>query len=477
MIDERVSISRQAPPAGVWSPSYRLLTVGLIATVAGTAFEALAVATTLPATVKDLGGLAMYGWAFSAFMLTNLIGITIAGDEADRHGPARPFIVGVALFVLGLFIAGFTPTMSILIFGRAIQGFGAGSISSVAYVAIGRAYSEAAKPKMLALMSSAWVVPGLIGPALAGIISDHFGWRWVFLGLAPLFLLAAAVALPALRHFEGSGQNDRDWRRILTAVCMAAGTGIALGGLSAHNLLFAGLLFIVGCAIGLPALRHLLPAGTLTSQRGLPAAIATIGLVNFAFFGVDAFVPLMVTGVRGRSATIAGLAVTAATIGWTIGAWVQARLAAQQSRRLLVLSGLAILATGVALTMTGLIHTVPVMVIPATWGFAGLGMGIAFSTLTLVVLESAPPGAEGATSAAMQLMNGLGIALGAGLGGAIIAYISAHNGSLGTAIAIQDPLMIALFLLAMFTATRMPRRPPSAQGQPSIEQEQYAEVA
>ena len=128
LIDETSPPATTGPDASIWSGSYRLLTIGLVLTVAGSAFEALAVAATLPATVKELGGIALYGWAFSAFMLTNLIGITIGGGEADRQGPARPFIVGVALFAGGLVIGGLAPAMIVLIGGRAIQGLGAGTI-------------------------------------------------------------------------------------------------------------------------------------------------------------------------------------------------------------------------------------------------------------------------------------------------------------------------------------------------------------
>src|SRR6185312_8859764 len=116
---------------------------------------------------RSLGGLTYYGWAFSAFLLTNLVGLTVAGDDADRHGPARPFAIGVALFTLGLVIAGTAPTMLVLVGGRAVQGFGAGVVSSVAYVAVARGYPEAARARMLAMLSTAWVVPGLVGPAAA----------------------------------------------------------------------------------------------------------------------------------------------------------------------------------------------------------------------------------------------------------------------------------------------------------------------
>ena len=171
-----------APAApSVWDRAHWQITLGLLLVISGAAFEALAVATTLPATVRDLGGLNLYGWAFSAFMLANLVGITIAGAEADRQGPARPLLLGAGVFVVGLLIVGFAPSMLVVIAGRAVQGFGSGVISSVAYVSIGRGYPESLKPRMLAMSASAWVIPGLIGPALAGFIADMLGWRWVFL--------------------------------------------------------------------------------------------------------------------------------------------------------------------------------------------------------------------------------------------------------------------------------------------------------
>ena len=116
-----------AAAAGVWARSRRRLTIGLLLTVAGVAFGALAVTTAMPATVDDLGGLAFYGWAFSAFSLANLIGVVLAGDAADRRGPAAPFVAGVALFAGGRLVGGLAPTMPTLIGGRALQGFGGGS--------------------------------------------------------------------------------------------------------------------------------------------------------------------------------------------------------------------------------------------------------------------------------------------------------------------------------------------------------------
>src|SRR5437764_4843361 len=142
----------------------RALTIGLVLTVSTIAFEALAVATVVPAASHQLHGVRLYGWVFSAFMLADLVGITIAGRQADRRGPATVYATGLAMFSGGLVLGGLAPHMLVLVIARAVQGLGAGALSSTAFVVIARAYPEGLRPKMLAVMSSAWVVPGLIGP-------------------------------------------------------------------------------------------------------------------------------------------------------------------------------------------------------------------------------------------------------------------------------------------------------------------------
>lgn len=446
-----------AEPAApsVWDRAHWQITLGLLLVISGAAFEALAVATILPATVKELGGLSLYGWAFSAFMLANLVGITIAGAEADRQGPARPLILGAGVFVVGLLIVGFAPSMLVVIAGRAVQGFGSGVISSVAYVSIGRGYPESLKPRMLAMSASAWVIPGLIGPALAGIIADTLGWRWVFLGLVPFILLGAGLALPGLRPLSGNSESPREWRTARLSVMLAAGAGMALAALTTPNTLLAITLGVAGLALGIPSLVQLLPAGTLRLAPGMPAAIATQGLLNLAFFGVDSFVPLALTSGRGQSASVAGLALTAATIFWTTGSWVQAHLAARQSRRLVASVGLVLIGVGIAGVAAALSPAVPFALAVVAWGVAGLGMGLAFSTMQLVVLETAEPGQEGSASAALQLGNVLGVALGAGLGGALVGNANTGSVSMGGLLT-HNLIMIGVAVAALLAAQRLP---------------------
>ena len=123
---------------GLWAPPRRALTMGLVLTITFVASEALAVITVMPVVARDLGGLRLYGWVFSGFMLGSVVGIVAAGREADRRGPAVPFVAGVVLFGSGL-ASRASPSMEVLVAGRVLQGLGAGAVPSVAYVTIGRA--------------------------------------------------------------------------------------------------------------------------------------------------------------------------------------------------------------------------------------------------------------------------------------------------------------------------------------------------
>ena len=232
----RAPATPACPAGGIWAPARRPLTVGLVLAVTFVAFEALAVATVLPVVGRHLGDLRLYGWVFSAFLLASLIGIVLAGTLADRVPLGRPMLAGLALFSVGLIIGGTAPDMPVLVAGRAVQGLGAGVVPAVAYVAISRCYPDKCRPRMFAVLSTAWVVPGLIGPAVAALVAAAVGWRWVFLGLLPLVIAAGVLVVLALRDvppparpgtarvpyrpcWASSPVPPRRWRRSVPAWC------------------------------------------------------------------------------------------------------------------------------------------------------------------------------------------------------------------------------------------------------------------
>jgi MFS family permease len=445
-------------PEGLFAPSRRALTIGLVLTVTLVAFEALAVITILPVIKDDLGDLRLYGWVTSAFFLGTLIGIVVAGAESDRRGPGPPYLYGVLLFCAGLTLAGVAPNMLVLVLARALQGIGGGAIPAAAYAAIGRCYPESLRPRVFAVLSTAWVAPALVGPAVSALVATHLSWRYVFLGLLPLVLLAAGLALPAVYRIGPPPEPSARAARLLDAIRVAAGSALVLAGLAGGSVLVGLGLVAAGLLVGVRPLLRLLPAGTLRAREGLPMAVLSRGLLTFAFFGTDTYVPLAITAVRGRSPAIASIAVTGTTLTWTLGSWIQERASRAWSSRRFVRVGLAVVALGIAVFALSLLDEVPFWVAIVGWGIAGLGIGLAYSRISVIVLGVAGASEQGRASAQLQLFDTLGTALGAGFGGVLVAIGTAQRWDQGTALAFAFAVTFVVSLVAVTLTRRLPER-------------------
>jgi MFS family permease len=459
---------------GLWAPQRRSLTAGLAATITFVAAEALAVVTVMPLVAKDLSGLGLYGFVFSAFLLGTMVGIVAAGRAADRRGPAVPYVAGIIVFSIGLAIAGLAPSMLVLVAGRALQGIGAGAVPAVAYVAIGRSLPERLRARMMAVLSTAWVAPGLAGPALSAEVARLFGWRWVFLGLLPFIALTGPLAIPALVRLGRAPEPAKDGHRLIDGIGAAVSAGVVLAGLTLAvgtasgsgaagggartpaSVIIGCVLVAAGCGLGLPVLRRLMPPGTLSARYGLPATILSRSLLTFCFFGADAFVTLAITILRHRSPVVAGVAVTGSTLAWTAGAWIQARMSSRWEGKRLVRIGLVVVLTGIAGLSAMLRNDVAITVGIAAWTVAGLGMGMAYAPTTLLMLKRAPAGREGWASASLILADVLGSAMGIGIGGAAISAALRFGWSLAAGLAAAFAITAAAGIMALAVSSRLP---------------------
>ncbi|MEO5885843.1 MAG: MFS transporter, partial [Candidatus Limnocylindrales bacterium] len=244
-------------------------------------------------------------------------------------------------------------------------------------------------------------------------------------------------------------------RRFPLALRVAIGTGLFLAGLTTGQPVTLTVLVVSGLAVGLPALRALTPPGTLRVARGLPAAVLLRGILTFAFFGVDAYVALALVDWRGQSATQAGISLTAATLTWTAGSWIQARLAPRYPPEVFVRVGLVMVVAGLALFGIVLLPAVsPWLAIP-TFGLSGLGMGLAYSPLTLIVLREAPEGQQGSASAAVSLTDSLGTALGIGVTGALVAASVRTDGSAVAGLAAGFAVAISVGVVGLALSGRL----------------------
>jgi MFS family permease len=370
--------------------------------------------------------------------------------------------IGAPLFCIGLAIGATAPSMLVLVGGRVVQGLGAGAISSVANTAVGRAYPPRLRATMLAVMSSSWVVPGLVGPGLSALVTTTIGWRWVFAGLIPVVVFAAIMTLPALRQFGPTTESIAHGatRRTSDPLLVAVGLGFVVGGLTNARDLWPLVFAALGAGIAAPALVRLAPPGTLRLRNGAPAAIALNLVINFSFFATDAFVPLAVTHVRHRAVGFAGLALTTGALSWTVGAWVTARFNERVSAAVRVRAGFVCVAAGVSLVFAGLHPGVPSLIFPVAWVIAGLGMGLGYQGLALTVLNDGATdddssGPAAATVSARQVFDVVGTAVGTGVAGACVAVATAGGYSTKSGLSVTFGLMIAVALFGAAVSGRV----------------------
>jgi len=461
---ESLAVRRAAAPPGddrLWSPERRPLTVGLVLTITLVAAEALAVSTAMPIVARELGGLELYGLVFSSFIASSVVGIVFAGLLIDQRGVVTPFLIGLVLFAIGLTIAGAAVSMPMLIVGRLIQGLGGGAIPPIAYVAIGRSLPEHLRPRMFATMSTAWILPGVFGPGIAGVVAEAFSWRLIFFGLLPVLLVSGALAyrgLSTLRQPAVTTSTSSTASRVRNGVLVGFGVILATTGLQAESPALIIGLGLPGLALAGWAFLRLAPPGTLRAARGYPTAVLLRGVLTFAFFCVDAYVALLLVEVRGWSAAQAGIALTAATLSWTAGSWVQARLSSRFAHERFVMVGFPIVAAGLAGIGLILVPAVPAWLSVPIFAVAGFGMGITYSQFALIVLRDVPHDAQGEVTAGLTLSDSLGTALGLTASGAFVAAgIRAGAGpvpGLAAAIAVGATVAVFGWLLAPRLASR-----------------------
>jgi MFS family permease len=439
------------PERRLFDPEHRLLLVGLVLMVTVVAAEAMAVATVMPDVERDLGDLWLYGWVFSAFQLATLVGVVVGGLEVDRHNPARPLALGLVIFAAGLLVAGLAPSMPVVVAGRVLQGFGAGAVPTVAYACVGRGFAPALRPKVFAVLSTGWVVPSLVAPLLASWVAVAVGWRWVFLGLLPLVALAGGLAVVSVRSLGSPGEvAEAHEGRITTVVALVVGAGLMLSGLSS-TLLWVGVpLAVVGTWMALRAFTDLTPAGTLSLRPRLPAAVGLRGMLTYAFFAADAFVALAVTEVRGESLRYAGLVLGAGALTWTAGSWFQARVSDSWGAARLVRAAMVVQVGSLATYAACLLDAVPVGLWFLGSALAGLGMGMSYSPLSVVTLAEAEPGREGSATTALQLSDLLGVGLGTGVAGAIVA--AADRAAGGSVVGTRNGIAVVFAISAALSA-------------------------
>ncbi|TXS36113.1 MFS transporter [Streptomyces sp. OR43] len=421
-------------PEGVLGRTYRALSIGIVSVVFLIAFEATAVGTAMPVAARELHGIPLYAFAFSAYFTTSLFAMVLSGQWADRRGPLAPLATGISAFGAGLLLSGTAGTMWMFIAGRAVQGLGGGLVIVALYVVISRAYPEHLRPSILAAFAASWVIPSVVGPLASGSVTEHLGWRWVFVGIPVLVVFPLALALPAIRR-TASGPADPaapvelyDRRRIALALGISLGAGLLQYAGQERNW-FSLLPAAAGIALLVPAIRGLLPPGTGRAARGLPSVVLLRGVAAGSFIAAESFVPLMLVTQRGMSPTMAGLSLAAGGGTWALGSYVQSRPRMEPHRDRLMVGSMVLVAAAIAAATAVLIDGVPVWTVAVAWAFGCFGMGMVIASTSVLLLKLSAPEEAGANSAALQISDGLSNVLLLAAGGA--AFAALGGGAVG----------------------------------------------
>lgn len=456
-------------PESIWRGTRGGMTIGAVALIFFAAMESLAMTTVMPVVSADLQGQALYAVAFAGTLATGVIGMVAAGAFCDRVGPRVPLYTATGLFVIGLVIAGMAPSMSVLIVGRLVQGLGSGGQTVALYVVVARLYPPNLHGRVFAAFAAAWVVPSMIGPFLAGAVTQYLHWRWAFLGVAVLVALAFGLVAWLLRNVELGGGDASDGgeggvappsggrigTRLLCAVLVAlgaVGVGFAVDAPSPWTWPLA-LGFIAVIAV---AIRPLLPRGALCAARGLPSVVLLRATASGAFFAAETYIPYLLISRYHVTPVLAGLALTFAAMAWSSGSWVQGRFGDRWRTVRVATVSIGLVLVGIAVELAVALDALPPIAAMIGWGFGGAGMGLLYPRLTVVTLADSTPADQGFNSAALSIADATGSAISIAVAGIAFAALSIA----GSGFPVVFVFAAALVLLGLIPAMRLeqPRR-------------------
>ncbi|MNW23954.1 Multidrug resistance protein 3 [compost metagenome] len=431
--------------------------------LATAAFEGLAITTIAAKLAQSLQGIHLYGWIFSAFLLSQLVGTLVMGQQVDKRGVFTSLLVSFSIFVLGTVVAAVSFNMHMLIVGRAFQGFGAGALITCVYACVTLHYPDALRTQILAAFSMAFVLPSLIGPYVAGLIASYISWRFVFWIVVPLIVVALSLTYRSFRDLQRrqalTDSTQAPDSKILHAILLSIGTGLLLTGLGMITDWKGIVLAFVGLIVMIPLMRKLLPTGTFSVKRGMPATLVSRGLYVASYFATESFVILALTDMKGLSADLAGLLVAAGSLSWSAAAWLQSRLDTRdqgRGRKHRVMLGIGIMIAGIVLVMLALFLTDRgITLILISQIITGFGVGLANPTTAVIALQHAEPGKEGNMSANLQFVDSFYVAVSIGISGALIALADTLEWGISAGVLMVLALQLLFVLLSFLASLRI----------------------
>ncbi|QDX94149.1 DHA2 family efflux MFS transporter permease subunit [Brevibacillus laterosporus] len=332
-----------------------LVLLGLILGMFITSLDQTIVATAIPTVVAELGGLTSYVWAFSAYMIAEIVTMPIFGKLSDMFGRKRLFMIGLSVFILASIIAGCATNMMQLIIARALQGVGGGALMPIAFTIVFEIFPPEKRSKMQGLLGAVYALSSILGPVIGGYFTDFLNWRWIFFINLPIGLFAVALLYNFYAETFNAKKHRIDWWGmlflILSMLCImlalelggkqVAWSSPIILGMIAGFMLFLILFIIV-------EKRAIDPIISLSFFKDRLFTISQgIGFIQGALMiSTISFIPLYIQVVSGGSATSAGHIITPMMLGVIISSVIGGKLIEVLTYRsaLLISNGIVLLA-------------------------------------------------------------------------------------------------------------------------------------
>ena len=416
----------------------RYVVLAVMASMAMISVEATIVSTAMPGIAAQFGDLTLYSWVFSSFLLAQTAMTVVFGKLADMFGRKPIMLLGISIFLIGSFFAGFAWSMPTMIAFRFIQGVGAGAIQPVAMTIIADLYPGEQRGKVQGYLASVWAISAVLGPIAGSAIVHSFSWAWIFWLNIPIGIAGAWLFLVFLREKRKPTVVEIDLLGAALFTTSVAALMIALTDMQSASLgttvlsAVVVLVSLIGFLIVEQRVREPMISLALWRRRSIAAANCATLLASMALMGLTTFLPIYVQAVLGRSPAISGLALTMVLVGWPAAATLAARTYPRFGLRRLMIFGSFLVPSGAAFfALLGQNSS------PFTAGIGsfvmGSGMGL-ISICSLILIQGAVEWRERGSATASNLFSrNLGSTLGAAILGAVMNY-GLSRASTGSAI-------------------------------------------
>lgn len=416
------------------------------------AIDTTIVGAAMPTVVGKLGGLELYSWVFSAYMLTSALSTPLFGRLSDLYGRRRLMLIGIGLFMLASALCGIAQSMEQLVVFRAAQGVGGGAIYALSFIIVGVLFPPEARAKMQGIISGIWGIAAILGPLAGGIITQYWNWRWIFFVNLPICLVAALLIILGLSESDVGRRPRLD---VKGALALLLGLFLLFYALEEGRRRFFELdSTVVGLLVSAFAVLALFYFLERNSEESiLPPRLFGIRqfricsglswLASMGMFGVVSYLPLHVQGVLGGSASQVGFVLLLASLGWTAGSFIGGPGINRFGYRAACIAGMLLMTLGYGLFVSIGDHfrLVAVLVVASV---IGVGMGMVSLTSMVAAQNGVPLKQLGVATSTIMLCRMLGGAFGISLMGSVL-FSQMQRGlatlSTGSGIDISDGLI------------------------------------